>query len=232
MNNTAIPSVLPVRVLIVGLGETGVAAARWCARNGATLRVADTRQKPAALEALKESVDAASLELHLGCEVFEAALLEGIDLLVLSPGLIPGVSPVKELLEQASAASIEVIGEIELFSRALQQLQASQQYTPRILGVTGTNGKTTVTALTRHMLSAAGIKVRAAGNIGPAALESLMDAIDTDALPDVWVLELSSFQLETTHSLHLTAAVVLNVTQDHLDWHGNMKAYAQAKARI
>ena len=232
MNNTVTPSVLPSRVLIVGLGETGVAAARWCARNGATLRVADTRQTPAALEALKESVDAASLELHLGCEVFETTLLEGIDLLVLSPGLIPGLSPVKELLEQANAASIEVIGEIELFARALQQLQVSQQYAPRVLGVTGTNGKTTVTALTRHMLSAAGIKARAAGNIGPAALDSLMDAIDTDTLPDVWVLELSSFQLETTRSLHMTAAVVLNVTQDHLDWHGNMKAYAQAKARI
>ena len=232
MNNTVTPSVLPSRVLIVGLGETGVAAARWCARIGATLRVADTRQTPAALEALKESVDAASLELHLGCEMFETTLLEGIDLLVLSPGLIPGLSPVKELLEQANAASIEVIGEIELFARALQQLQVSQQYAPRVLGVTGTNGKTTVTALTRHMLSAAGIKARAAGNIGPAALDSLMDAIDTDTLPDVWVLELSSFQLETTRSLHMTAAVVLNVTQDHLDWHGNMKAYAQAKARI
>ena len=232
MTETVLSSVLPSRVLIVGLGETGVAAARWCVRNGTAVRVADTRQSPAGLEALTQSVDVAALELHLGCDVFDASLLEGVGLLVLSPGLAPGLSPVKELLEQAEAAGIEVIGEIELFARALQKLQATQQYAPRVLGVTGTNGKTTVTALTRHMLAATGIRVRAAGNISPAALESLIDALDTNTLPDVWVLELSSFQLETTRSLRMTAAVVLNVTQDHLDWHGNMQAYGQAKARI
>jgi UDP-N-acetylmuramoylalanine--D-glutamate ligase len=232
MNETVLSSALPSRVLVVGLGETGVAAARWCVRNGSAVRVADTRQAPAGLDALTASVDVAALDLHLGCEVFDASLLEGVGLLVLSPGLAPGMSPVKELLEQADAAGIEVIGEIELFARALQQLQAVQQYAPRVLGVTGTNGKTTVTALTRHMLAASGIRARAAGNISPAALESLIDALDTNMLPDVWVLELSSFQLETTRTLRMTAAVVLNVTQDHLDWHGNMQAYAQAKARI
>jgi len=232
MNETVLSSALPSRVLIVGLGETGVAAARWCVRNGTAVRVADTRLSPAGLETLTQSVDMTALELHLGCDVFDGLLLEGVGLLVLSPGLAPGLSPVKELLEQAEAAGVEVIGEIELFARALQQLQATQQYAPRVVGVTGTNGKTTVTALTRNMLAAAGMRVRAAGNISPAALESLIDALDTNALPDVWVLELSSFQLETTRSLRLTAAVVLNVTQDHLDWHGNMQAYGQAKARI
>jgi UDP-N-acetylmuramoylalanine--D-glutamate ligase len=232
MNETVLSTALPARVLIVGLGETGVAAARWCARNGAAVRVADTRLTPAGLDALTQSVDVTALDLHLGCDVFDAALLEGVGALVLSPGLAPGLSPVKELLEQAAAAGIKVIGEIELFARALQQLQASQQYAPRVLGITGTNGKTTVTALTRQMLTAAGISARAAGNISPAALDALIDALDTDTLPDVWVLELSSFQLETTRSLRMTAAVVLNVTQDHLDWHGNMQAYGQAKARI
>jgi UDP-N-acetylmuramoylalanine--D-glutamate ligase len=232
MNETVLSSVLPARVLIVGLGETGVAAVRWCVRNGAIVRIADTRENPAGLDALTNFVDRAVLDLHLGCEMFSADLLQDVGLLVLSPGLAPGLSPVKELLELADAAGVEVVGEIELFARALQQLQVTQQYAPRVLGVTGTNGKTTVTALTRHMLSAAGILARAAGNISPSALESLMDALDSNALPDVWVLELSSFQLETTYSLRMTAAVVLNVTQDHLDWHGNMQAYGQAKARI
>jgi UDP-N-acetylmuramoylalanine--D-glutamate ligase len=232
MNETVLSPALPSLGLFIGLGESGVAAARWCVRNGAAVRVADTRQAPAGLAALTESVDALALDLHLGCDVFDASLLECVGVLVLSPGLAPGLSPVKELLEQAQAVGIEVIGEIELFARALQLLQATQQYAPQVLGVTGTNGKTTVTALTRHMLAAAGIRVRAAGNISPAALASLIDALDTNALPDVWVLELSSFQLETTRSLRMAAAVVLNVTQDHLDWHGNMQAYGQAKARI
>jgi UDP-N-acetylmuramoylalanine--D-glutamate ligase len=98
--------------------------------------------------------------------------------------------------------------------------------------VTGTNGKTTVTSLARHLVQASGLSVRAAGNISPAALTALMGALDGDDLPQVWVLELSSFQLETTRSLAADAAVVLNVTQDHLDWHGSMEAYAQAKARL
>ena len=142
MNETVLPSALPSLVLIVGLGETGVAAARWCVRNGAAVRVADTRLTPAGLEALTRSVDVTALDLHLGCDVFDASLLKGVGALVLSPGLAPGLSPVKELLEQAQAAGIEVIGEIELFARALQQLLVTQQYAPRVLGVTGTNGKT------------------------------------------------------------------------------------------
>ena len=232
MNMVTTTSTLNPLVLIVGLGETGVAAARWCARLGVGLRIADTRAVPGGLEALKASLGNAAVEFHLGCDVFDPALLEGVGHLVLSPGLSPSLSPVKELLEDAAAAQVEVIGEIELFARALAQLAISHSYMPRVLGITGTNGKTTVTALTRHMLSTAGIKVRAAGNIGPAALDALMDALDHDDLPAVWVLELSSFQLETTTSLRYDAAVVLNVTQDHLDWHGSMEAYAAAKARI
>lgn len=222
----------PARVLIVGLGETGVAAARWCARKGMALRIADTRQAPSGLEALKESLGEATVEYQLGCDVFPLSLLEDVSCLVLSPGLAPGLSPVKELLEAATQAQVEIVGEIELFARALQELNEQQQYAPRVVGITGTNGKTTVTALTRHMLEAAGIKARVAGNISPAALHALMDALDQNDLPQVWVLELSSFQLETTSSLKMIAATVLNVTQDHLDWHGSMDAYAKAKARI
>ncbi len=232
MNETIQTPAIASRVLIVGLGETGVAAARWCARNGVALRIADTRAAPAGLEALRVALGDVAAEFHLGCETFDPSLLDGVDQLVLSPGLAPGLSPVKELLEDARQANVEIIGEIELFARALQQLSLSKQYAPRVLGITGTNGKTTVTAWARQMLTAAGIRARVAGNISPAALDALMDALDQDDLPDVWVLELSSFQLETTHSLHMHAAAVLNVTQDHLDWHGDMQSYAQAKARI
>ena len=219
-------------LLIVGLGETGVAAARWGVSQGWTIRVADTREAPGGLTHLQASCQSANIEYHLGCDTFDQSLLIGITQLVISPGLAPHESPVAELLASARATNIPIVGEIELFSQALLMLQQRDDYQPKVLGITGTNGKTTVTALTQHMLTASGISARAAGNIGPAALDALMNALDEGALPDVWVLELSSFQLEAVFSLRYTAAVVLNVTQDHLDWHGSMSAYVAAKARI
>ncbi|EHK67223.1 UDP-N-acetylmuramoyl-L-alanine--D-glutamate ligase [Achromobacter arsenitoxydans] len=220
-------------VLILGLGETGVAAARWCARLGARLRVADTRAEPGGLAALREALAQSDVEYCLGCDgSFATDLLDGVTQLVLSPGLAPAQAPAADILREAEARGIEVVGEIELFARALADLAQTREYRPRLLAVTGTNGKTTVTALTRQLIEASGMTVLAAGNISPAALAALMDALDTEALPQVWVLELSSFQLETTHTLMADAAVVLNVTQDHLDWHGGMQPYAQAKARL
>ena len=220
-------------VLILGLGETGVAAARWCARLGARLRVADTRAEPGGLAALREALAQSDVEYRLGCDgSFATDLLDGVTQLVLSPGLAPAQAPAADILREAEARGIEVVGEIELFARALADLAQTREYRPRLLAVTGTNGKTTVTALTRQLIEASGMTVLAAGNISPAALAALMDALDTEALPQVWVLELSSFQLETTHTLMADAAVVLNVTQDHLDWHGGMQPYAQAKARL
>lgn len=236
-------------VLILGLGETGIAAARWCARSGARLRVADTRAEPGGLDGLRAALAAhaetqdqaqgqdgvqahAEAEFHLGMTRFDASLLDGVTQVVISPGLAPNQAPASDLIEAAAARGIEVIGEIELFARALAALADSRDYHPRVLAVTGTNGKTTVTALTRHLVEAAGLTARAAGNISPAALAALMDALDEDDLPQVWVLELSSFQLHTTHTLSADAAVVLNVTQDHLDWHGDMQSYAAAKARL
>jgi len=220
------------RTLIVGLGETGSAAARWCARNEVPLRIADTRSAPAGLAALKEALGEAEVEFYLGCEALPINLLDGVDCLVLSPGLSPGLSPVQELLAQARVANIEIIGEIELFARALKQLSIAQNYAPSVVGITGTNGKTTVTAWVRLMLQTAGVRARVAGNISPAALHALMEAMDQHDLPDVWVLELSSFQLETTSSLCMQAAAILNITQDHLDWHGDIESYTRAKARI
>ncbi|MFC4275250.1 UDP-N-acetylmuramoyl-L-alanine--D-glutamate ligase [Achromobacter aloeverae] len=224
----------PALVLILGLGETGIAAARWCARSGARLRVADTRAEPDGLDVLRQALagQGGEVEYQLGQDSFDASLLDGVTQVVISPGLAPNQAPALTLIEAAAARGIEVIGEIELFARALAALAESRDYRPRVVAVTGTNGKTTVTALTRHLVEAAGLSARAAGNISPAALAALMDALDEDDLPQVWVLELSSFQLHTTHTLSADAAVVLNVTQDHLDWHGDMQAYAAAKARL
>jgi len=232
MNAEVQPSSADALVLILGLGETGCAAARWCARAGAALRLADTRTEPGGLEALRRDLADARVDYRLGEAHFEPGLLAGVTQIVLSPGLAPTRSPVGGLLEQARTAGIEIVGEIELFARALADLARSQDYAPRVLAVTGTNGKTTVTALARHLAASAGLSARAAGNIGPAALAALMEALDSQALPQVWVLELSSFQLQTTRSLRPDAAVVLNVTQDHLDWHADMEEYAAAKARI
>lgn len=220
------------RVLILGVGETGAAAARWCARQGLALRVADTRATPPGMDALRADLADADAQYVLGDGAFTADLIAGVTQVVLSPGLVPTDAPVKDVLDAAQAADVEVVGEIELFARALAQLATTQDYTPHVLAVTGTNGKTTVTALTRHMVVSSGMTAVAAGNIGPAALTALMTALDTEGLPQVWVIELSSFQLETTNSLTPDAAVVLNVTQDHLDWHGSETAYAAAKSRI
>lgn len=215
--------------LILGLGETGVAAALWCAQHGAALRVLDTRDHPAGLEALRDRV--VDVEYRFGSDVVTVDALDDVHTIVLSPGLYPHEAPVADFLAQARDRGIEVLGEVELFARALKDMGA-QGYVPAVLAVTGTNGKTTVTALTRRLVEAAGRSARAAGNISPAALASLCQALANDELPDVWVLELSSFQLAATSGLVPDAAVVLNLTQDHLDWHGSMEDYGAAKARL
>jgi UDP-N-acetylmuramoylalanine--D-glutamate ligase len=137
MNDSINVGTFPSRVLIVGLGETGVAAARWCVRQGARVRVADTRAAPTGFEALQKDIDPTAIEFHLGCDVFAEDLLDEVDALVLSPGLAPGMSPVRELLDAAQSRSIEVIGEIELFARALAQLKQERAYAPKVLGITG-----------------------------------------------------------------------------------------------
>jgi len=207
-------------VLILGLGESGLAAARWCDRQGARLRVADTRAQPPGLEELKCRL--ASADFRTG--EFDKSLLDGIDLLVLSPGLSPGIL----VVIHARAQGIPVVGEIELFAQALRHLK---QHVP-VLAITGTNGKTTSTTLTGHLIASLGKSVGVAGNISPAALTALMDFQDKGALPQAWVLELSSFQLETTETLNATAATVLNISDDHLDRYIDLDDYALTKTRI
>ena len=215
-------------VLILGLGASGLAMARWCARAGAKVRVADTREAPPQLQALREQLPGA--EFVAG--PFEAALVEGTDVRAVfrSPGLAPAITA--PVLQAARQLGLWSGTELDLFVQALADLKESQAYAPAVLAVTGTNGKTTVTALTGQLVERAGKSVAVAGNIGPTLLDTLAERIDTDALPAVWVLELSSFQLDGVQGFEPTAATVLNITQDHLDWHGDMAAYAAAKARI
>jgi len=213
-----------MRVLILGLGESGLACARWCDRAGAKVRVVDSRAAPPGLDALSCRVASAEFLHQPLDERFDKTLLSGVDLLVLSPGLSPGILPVVH----ARMQGIPVVGEIELFAQALRDLR---QYGP-VLAITGTNGKTTTTALTGHLIASTGRRVAVAGNISPAALDALMDCLDRGLLPAAWVLELSSFQLETTETLEAAAATVLNVSDDHLDRYIDLDDYAAAKARI
>ncbi len=215
-------------VLVLGLGESGLAIARWCARHGCRLRIADTREAPPHLAALQaEGIDA---EFVGGA--FTPALLDGgVEIVGLSPGLSPLEPALAALLAAAHERGVAVWGELEFFAQALRALGTSG-YQPKVIAITGTNGKTTTTSLTGLLCQRSGKKVAVAGNISPAMLDRLASAIDDTALPDVWVLELSSFQLETARTFAPDAAAILNITQDHLDWHGSFDAYAQAKGRI
>ncbi|HKO87949.1 MAG TPA: UDP-N-acetylmuramoyl-L-alanine--D-glutamate ligase [Burkholderiales bacterium] len=207
------------KALVLGLGESGLSMAQWLSRHGARVRVADSRATPPGMDDLRKAVP--MIELSTGA--FKDDLLDQIDFIALSPGL----SPEEPVVKAGRARGLEVVGDIELFARALPKV-----HKPIVIAITGTNGKTTVTALTAAMCAVAGKDTIAAGNISPAVLNALMQCEDERRSPDVWVLELSSFQLETTASLHPTAAAMLNLSEDHLDRHADMPAYAEAKARI
>ena len=217
-----------VHVLILGLGQSGLAMARWCTHAGARVTVADTRSGPPGAAALAAECPQA----RFVSGPFSAALIDGqgVQAVYLSPGLAPAqTAPV---VEAARAIGLPVGGELSLFAQALAALHASEGYAPQVLAITGTNGKTTVTALTAQLVAAADRTVAVAGNIGPTLLDTLAQRRDAGTLPQVWVLELSSFQLDGVQDFEPTAATVLNVSQDHLDWHGSMAAYMAAKARI
>jgi UDP-N-acetylmuramoylalanine--D-glutamate ligase len=309
-------------VLVLGLGASGLSMARWCARQGARVTVADTREAPPQLAALRSDCPQATF---VG-GAFDEALLgrEPWALIARSPGLAPDA--LRAVFAHAQAAGVPVLTELDLFAQALQALAQRERfpYRPKVLAITGTNGKTTVTALTGLLLQRAGWPVAVAGNIGPAMLDVLSAALDAEAvaqqadderaaaeaeqaaqqateqaaaaaaartatiapnadaavpdgsaedfadappededeplpgvfdgeentqlvpppaepppaphLPRAWVLELSSFQLDGTAqgawAAVPSAATLLNLTEDHLDWHGSMDAYAQAKAAV
>ena len=338
-------------VLVLGLGESGLAMARWCVRHGAQVRVWDSREAPPNAAALAEHVPAAE---RLSGEL-DADALDGIRLVLKSPGLAPQDARIAPLLAQAAERGVLVQGELDLFARALADLKTERAYVPKVLAITGTNGKTTTAAMTALLIERTGRRVALAGNIGPTMLQTLADALDAQAvldadaaltaessgdagaalisrptasaqatdgtediaaaqpddeaqdladaqagdeahsgdeahaadetddadadadaddteatgeatgevpvaddalvaddapvardvpaagkpraagntaLPEVWVLELSSFQLDGAQGFTPSAAVVLNITQDHLDWHGTMPAYVAAKVRV
>jgi UDP-N-acetylmuramoylalanine--D-glutamate ligase len=297
-------------VLILGLGASGLAMARWCAHAGADVTVADTRDTPPQLAALQAEWPA----VRFVSGPFVDSLVEGtaVRAVFRSPGLAPEV--VAPVVNAARSMGLWQGGELSLFAAGLQELKERFGYAPQVLAITGTNGKTTVTSLTGQLVARAGKTVKVAGNIGPTLLDTLTEAMaqaqvqveqqaaeraaelenqdqvgepppvtsaeetvksaqaqdepaseatetgNTDkelaslddeteaewplpfppalqdpmaqALPQVWVLELSSFQLDSSEGFEPTAATVLNISQDHLDWHGSMDAYAAAKARI
>ena len=241
-------SVEPTRFLILGLGESGVAMAKWCLRHGAVTRLVDTRTRHELNE--KQSAQLSELEfaglkdMHFG--PWSPDALKGIDVIGISPGLSPIAEPAQSILVAAQEQGIPVWSEIEFFARGIATLERESIaessdcggwiYAPKIVAITGTNGKTTTTALVGQLCERAGKTVAVAGNISPAALDKLMACLDAADglrdLPELWVLELSSFQLHFTYSLNPSAATVLNLSQDHLDWHGDMQAYVTAKAAI
>jgi UDP-N-acetylmuramoylalanine--D-glutamate ligase len=209
------PAHKPACAVIVGLGRTGLSCARYLRERGWHIAITDTRLEPPQLAALRE-LDA-RIPVRLGA--LDARLLDDAVCVVTSPG----VALEEPFFAEARRRGLEIVGDIELFARAVDA---------PVAGITGTNGKSTVTTLVGRMAARAGVAVRVGGNLGEPALDLLASAHRSGQPVELYVLELSSFQLETTHSLDLVAAAVLNVSPDHLDRYASVEAYADAKARI
>jgi len=205
------------QVLVLGLGETGLSLVRWLTAQGAQVRVADSRTLPPALDLLAREYPQADVR----CGMFRDELLDGIELVAISPG----VALAESVVVLADKRGIPVVGDVELFAQTLPQ-----QDRPKVIAITGSNGKTTVTSMVGAMCRAAGLDTVVAGNISPAVLDVLLQRGGRQ--PQAWVLELSSFQLETAHTLSADAAAVLNVSEDHLDRYPGMAEYIAAKAHI
>ena len=204
------------QVLVLGLGDTGLSALRWLAGQGAVLSVADTRDNAPNIALVQKELPQASV--HLG--PFTAQVLNQADIIVASPGVAVYGTQAEPQIQAAIRRGIPVIGDVELFA----QYKSPQA---RVIAITGANGKSTVTMMIGTMCQAAGLTTVVAGNIGLPVLEAM-----TAEAPDIYVLELSSFQLETTSTLQADAATVLNISEDHMDRYASLQDYAAAKARI
>ena len=200
------------KVLVLGLGDTGLSALHWLERQGAILSVADSRTNPPSVDNVMKRMP--QVQIYTGA--FNAENFKQVDLIVISPG----VALSEPAVQAAIKAGVQVIGDVELFA----QYRSKQS---KVIAITGSNGKTTVTSLVGEICKEAGLKTIVAGNIGLPVLEALMMEA-----PDVYVLELSSFQLETTHHLKCDGATVLNISEDHMDRYADIDAYTAAKARI
>jgi len=204
------------KALVVGLGDTGLSCVRWLMSQGAELRATDSRAVPPHAERLRAAHPQVTLRLGGFCQDdFDWA-----DLIVVSPG-VPLATPE---IQVAAKAGKDIVGDVELFAHSIQGGRA------KVIAITGSNGKSTVTSLVGHLCQAAGLRTVVAGNIGLPVLDALTE--QGGARPEVYVLELSSFQLETTASLAPDAATVLNLSEDHMDRYAGMADYAAAKARI
>lgn len=202
------------QVLVLGLGDTGLSALRWLKRQGALLSVADTRQLPPGVEAVRTEMP--EVKMYLG--EFNPEVLIKTNLIVISPG----VALAEPMVQAAIAQGVKVVGDVELFA----QYKSTKA---KVIAITGSNGKSTVTTMVGDICKAAGMKTVVAGNIGLPVLDTLSDEV---GVPDVYVLELSSFQLETTSSLDADASTVLNISEDHMDRYDSFADYAAAKNRI
>jgi UDP-N-acetylmuramoylalanine--D-glutamate ligase len=208
------------RVLVLGLGASGMSMTRFAVRRGASVTVADTRETPPLAEQLRAELP--EVAMHLG--PFQPRTFEDAEIVAISPG-VPLFEP---LVRKAQERGVPIVGDIELFARIREEFAGA-----RVIAITGSNGKSTVTEMVGAMCKASGIRTLIAGNIGLPILDAISE-IDTGRRrrPDVFVLELSSFQLESTQSLNPDVAVVLNVSEDHLDRYPGMREYAQAKSRV
>src|SRR5262245_3067630 len=213
------------KVVVLGLGDTGLSMARWLARRGAGVRVADSRSAPPHAATLASELP----QVPLATGAFDAETLRGADVIAISPGLDRRVPPVSDAIKRG----VPVIGDVELFAQSFREVVSHQSsVVSKVVAITGSNGKSTVTAMTGEILRAAGRRAVVAGNIGTPVLDAL-GAIEAGApAPEVFVLELSSFQLESTSSLEPDAAAMLNLSEDHLDRYDGMDSYAAAKARV
>ncbi len=209
------------KVLVLGLGDTGLSMTRWLARHGAIVSAADTRAEPPRAAALRRELPDVPLERG----ELRADRLCAADLIAISPG-IDRRAPA---IVAAMARGVPIVGDVELFAQALPQSMSTQ---PKIIAITGTNGKSTVTQMAGDICVAAGYNTVIAGNIGTPVLDTLSAIEDGRRAPDAFVLELSSFQLEATTSLEADAATLLNVSEDHLDRHDGIENYVAAKARV
>lgn len=208
--------------LVLGLGATGCSCARWLFEKRATVRVADSRENPPYLADMRMALP--SVEFCMG--ELTQSLLEDIDTVVISPGL-PLDLPIVKFAE---ARGVLVLGDIELFALELQDRKPYAKKPVRVVGITGSNGKSTVTAMIGEMCQSAGLQTVVAGNIGLPILDALpREGADW---AEVYVLELSSFQLESTSSLCADVAVMLNLSEDHMDRYATLEEYAAAKARL
>ena len=214
------------RILVLGLGLTGLSMIRWLRTQGALVSAADSRLSPPNLVAVRAEMP--NLQIHLG--PFRAETFTGIDLVAASPGV-----PLSDAaLAHAIAAGTPAVGDIELFAWGLDEyVRQHRLRRPRVIAITGSNGKSTVTEMAGEACREAGLETLVAGNIGLPVLDALSEIeAGTRPLPQAVVLELSSFQLETTSTLRPDAATVLNVSEDHLDRYAGMNQYAWAKSRV